>query len=104
MPLFETGATTIYYEVHGGGFPLLALAPGGMRSSIPIWANVPMNPIAAFADDFRVIAMDQRNAGRSSGPLDAENPWGSYVADQLALLDHLGIEAFHELGCCIVVS
>jgi pimeloyl-ACP methyl ester carboxylesterase len=48
-----------------------------------------------------MIAMDQRNAGRSHGPLDLADPWGAYARDQLALLDHLGIRRFHVMGCCI---
>jgi hypothetical protein len=101
MPLFERGATTIYYEDHGSGFPLLALAPGGMLSTVSRWQLAAINPLAEYGDDFRLIAMDQRNAGQSTGPLDVGDPWGSYVGDQLALLDHLGIDTFHLMGCCI---
>jgi hypothetical protein len=54
-----------------------------------------------YGEDFRLIAMDQRNAGRSVGPLDTVDPWGSYARDQLGLLDHLGIDKFHVMGCCI---
>ena len=45
--------------------------------------------------------MDQRNAGRSTGPLEVDDPWGAYARDQLSLLDHLGVERFHVLGACI---
>ncbi len=45
--------------------------------------------------------MDQRNAGRVSGPLDLSDPWGAYARDQLALLDHLSIDRFQVMGCCI---
>jgi pimeloyl-ACP methyl ester carboxylesterase len=48
-----------------------------------------------------MIAMDQRNAGRSAGPLEAGDPWGAYAADQLAVIDHLGIDRFLVFGCCI---
>jgi len=101
MPLLERGATTIYYEEHGDGYPLLLLAPGGMLSAIEIWDRAAINPLVEYADDFRLVAMDQRNAGASSGPLDADDPWGAYVDDQLALLDHLGIDRCHVMGCCI---
>ena len=30
--------------------------------------------------------------------------WGSYLSDQLALMDHLSISEFHVLGCCIGCS
>jgi pimeloyl-ACP methyl ester carboxylesterase len=81
MPYFDHGDTRIYYEEHGDGFPLLLLAPGGMNSTVDAWARVQLNPIADYAGDFRLIAMDQRNAGRSAGPLDATDPWGSYAGD-----------------------
>jgi pimeloyl-ACP methyl ester carboxylesterase len=101
MPRFDNGETSIYYEEHGRGFPLLLIAPGAMNSTVEMWANAALNPLAVYRDDFRLIAMDQRNAGRSTGPLDLADPWGSFASDQLALLDHLGVGAFHVLGCCI---
>jgi pimeloyl-ACP methyl ester carboxylesterase len=104
MPEFEHGSTSIHYEEHGDGFPLLLLAPGGMNSTIEWWARAAFDPIAAYARDFRIVAMDQRNAGRSTGPLDVQDPWGSYIGDQLALMDHLGLRRFHVLGCCIGCS
>jgi pimeloyl-ACP methyl ester carboxylesterase len=72
-----------------------------MRSSIPIWERAPWNPLRELADDFRLIALDQRNAGRSSGPITADDGWHVYAQDQLALLDHLGVERCHLLGGCI---
>ena len=104
MPLFEHDDVAINYEVSGAGFPLLLIAPGGMNSSIDWWSRAALNPLAVYADDFRLIAMDQRNAGASTGPLDLEDPWGSYVDDEVRLLDHLGIDRCHVLGCCIGCS
>jgi pimeloyl-ACP methyl ester carboxylesterase len=101
MPWFGRSETTIYYEDHGHGFPLLLLAPGGMNSTVEMWERAAIDPLARFGADFRLIAMDQRNAGRSTGPLDVADPWGSFVGDQLALLDHLGVGSFHAMGCCI---
>ncbi len=104
MPFFERDGASIYYEESGSGFPLLLLAPGGLNSSIAFWGRMPLNPLQAFSDDFRVIAMDQRNADRSRGPLDTRDPWGSYADDQLGLLDRLGIEKALVAGCCIGCS
>ena len=101
MPSFDRDDVSIYYEEYGEGFPLLLFAPGGMRSSIAHWEQSPWNPIAELAGDFRVIAMDQRNAGRSRAPVAAADGWHVYTADHLALLDHLGIERCHVLGGCI---
>jgi pimeloyl-ACP methyl ester carboxylesterase len=104
MPMFEHGDVAIHYEVHGEGFPLLLIAPGGMNSAIDWWERAALNPLAVYGNDFRMIAMDQRNAGLSVGPLDLDDPWGSYVSDQLGLLDHLEIDRCHVLGCCIGCS
>lgn len=104
MPTIERDGATIYYEVSGSGFPLLLLAPGGLNSAIPFWHRMTLNPITAFADEFQVIAMDQRNAGQSSGPLVTEDGWTMYAADQLAVLDHLGIDRALVIGCCIGCS
>jgi len=101
MPFFERDQTRIHYEVSGSGPPILLFAPGGMRSAISVWENMPWNPIEQLAGEFRVIAMDQRNAGRSTAPIGAEEGWSAYTSDHLALLDHLGIDRCHLLGCCI---
>ncbi len=101
MPVFSRGDLNLYYEEYGSGFPVLLIAPGGMRSSIPYWANAPWNPIEQLRDRFRVIAMDQRNAGKSTAPVRADDSWSAYTADQLALMDHLGIDRFHTVGMCI---
>jgi pimeloyl-ACP methyl ester carboxylesterase len=104
MPFFEREATRIYYEERGSGFPLLLIAPGGMQSTIAFWERATVDPWASYGTDFRLIAMDQRNAGQSQGPLDTADPWGAYAADQLGLLDHLGVDRFLVMGCCIGCS
>lgn len=101
MASFERGDATIHYDVEGDGFPVLLIAPGGMRSANELWSNMPWNPRTALNDDFRVVGMDQRNAGRSVAPVSADDGWATYTADQLALLDHLGIERCHLVGMCI---
>jgi len=45
--------------------------------------------------------MDQRNAGRSRGPVRGDHGWHTYTADQLAVMDHLGVHRFHVAGMCI---
>ncbi|HEY2525004.1 MAG TPA: alpha/beta hydrolase [Candidatus Binataceae bacterium] len=101
MPIFERANVSLYYEEYGSGFPVLLFAPGGMRSSIDFWRRSPFDPTAELAQDFRVIAMDQRNAGRSRAPVGAADGWETYAADHLALLDHLGVRRAHLLGGCI---
>ncbi len=101
LAFFEKDGTKIYYEVSGSGFPILLLAPGGMRSAIPFWESSPFNPIDVLSPHFTVIAMDQRNAGQSSAPISAADNWKTYTDDQIALLDHLNIERCHIMGGCI---
>lgn len=101
MPIFTRGDVSLYYEEHGSGFPLLMIAPGGMRSTVSFWERAPWNPIPHLATHYRVIAMDQRNAGQSKAPIRATDGWHVYAEDQLALLDHLGVNRFHVAGMCI---
>jgi pimeloyl-ACP methyl ester carboxylesterase len=101
MPVFERGDVSLHYEEYGSGYPVLLFAPGGMRSAIDWWHRSPFDPTTEFSNDFRVIAMDQRNAGGSRAPITAADSWDVYTADHLALLDHLGIERCHVMGGCI---
>jgi pimeloyl-ACP methyl ester carboxylesterase len=101
MATFSRDDVSTHHEEHGSGFPVLLLAPGGMRSAVPFWDNAPWNPVEQLAGDYRVIAMDQRNAGGSHAPVTGAEGWDTYAADQLALLDHLGVERCHVVGMCI---
>ena len=104
MPSFEHHGARIYYEEFGQGFPILTFAPAGLASVIDVWSqpSAPIDPTTEFATDFRVIAMDQRNAGgQSRAPITAQDSWDSYTADHIALLDHLGIDRCHLYGQCI---
>ena len=104
MPAIEHQGATIYYEEHGKGFPILTFAPAGVKSTIAVWSMpiVPINPITEFSSSYRVIVMDQRNAGgKSRAPITAKDGWHTFAADHIALLDHLKIERCHLYGQCI---
>jgi len=104
LPSFEHGDAIVYYEDFGQGFPILTFAPAGLQSTVAVWSqpSAPINPIAEFSPSFRVIVMDQRNAGgQSRAPITGQDGWDSYTSDHLALLDHLGIERCHLYGQCI---
>ena len=104
MPSFRHGDATIYYEEFGRGFPILTFAPAGLQSTIAVWSqpSAPINPTTEWVASFRVIAMDQRNAGgQSRAPITTKDSWDTYTGDHLALLDHLKIDRCHLYGQCI---
>lgn len=103
MAAFDHADATIHYDIDGpdDGFPVLLIAPGGMRSFNDRWNAMAWNPRAALAGAYRLIGMDQRNAGRSIAPVSGSDGWATYTGDQLALLDHLGVERCHVIGMCI---
>jgi pimeloyl-ACP methyl ester carboxylesterase len=104
MPSFDHHGAHIYYEEFGQGFPILTFAPAGLASVIAVWSepSAPINPTTEWAANYRVIAMDQRNAGgQSRAPITAQDGWDSYTADHIALLDHLRIDRCHLYGQCI---
>ncbi len=111
MPVLRREDAEIYYEEYGQGFPILLFAPGGMRSRSEMWHSPPGGPPRSWNDwtevlagHFRVVAMDQRNAGRSRAGIAADHGWHTYAADHLALMGHLGHQRFHTLGGCIGAS
>ena len=79
MPILKRADAEIYYEEYGSGYPVLLLAPGGMRSQMGMWHSPAGGPPRAWNDwtevlakNYRVIAMDQRNAGgQSRAPITA---------------------------------
>ena len=103
MPSYTRGDVRIQYEEVGSGFPLLVTPGGGLNSIMSGWPGQVFNAMEVFANDFRCITMDQRNAigGESSGPVQVDDPWGAFADDQLGLMDHLGIEQFLFMGYCI---
>ena len=111
MPVLKRNDAEIYYEEFGSGYPVLLFAPGGLRSRIEMWhppAEGPPRPWNDWTEElesrYRVVAMDQRNAGQSRGPITADHGWNTYAADHLAVMDHLGFKRFHTLGGCIGAS
>src|SRR5262245_54992042 len=110
MPTLKLADAEIYFEEFGSGYPVLAFAPGGHRSQADFWHRSPANPAnpppwldptAELAGQFRVVAMDQRNAGRSRGNVATTDDWRTFARDHLALMDHLGIARCHVIGGCI---
>lgn len=91
MPLVKVGDLQMYYEVHGEGFPLLLIM--GLRRNAEWWYR----QIPELSNHFRVIALDNRGAGRSGKPvMDYSIPL--FAADTAGLLDSLEVERAHVLG------
>jgi pimeloyl-ACP methyl ester carboxylesterase len=83
----------IHYIEQGDGEPLLVLH-GGMVSTNPIWAGVPVayaSHMDALAERFRVIAPDTRGCGRTPHP-DGPVTYDLLADDVIALIDELGLE------------
>jgi len=103
MPIFENGDVKIHYEEKGSGFPLLVIPGGGLEATIAGLDKHAFNPLNEFSDTYRVIALDLRtaNTGQSDGPIDPKRSWDIFTDDQMALMDHLGIDKFLVMGFCI---
>jgi pimeloyl-ACP methyl ester carboxylesterase len=72
MTDFARGDVHLHYDDHGSGFPVLLIAPGGMRSGGRVLVTRRGIRSEQLATRYRVIAMDQRNAGRSTGPIEPD--------------------------------
>ncbi|MBI3505518.1 MAG: alpha/beta fold hydrolase [Proteobacteria bacterium] len=81
----------LYVEDEGSGPPLLLIM--GLGASLETWVAQRQ----AFAAHHRMIAFDNRGAGRSASP---PPPWTvpAMATDAVGLLDALGIERAHVLG------
>jgi pimeloyl-ACP methyl ester carboxylesterase len=110
MPILRRDGAQIYYDIYGEGYPVVLFAPGGLQSVASMWKEHPaspgqpmpwMDPTVELSGEFQVIAMDQRNAGRSKAPIRDSDGWATYAADHLALLDELGFDRVHVMGGCI---
>jgi len=92
MPTVETSSgTTIYYEEHGTGEPLLCVM--GLATDTLGWAL----QVPAFSQQHRTVIFDNRDVGRSSaatGPYEVTD----MAQDALDLADAIGLESFHLVG------
>jgi pimeloyl-ACP methyl ester carboxylesterase len=87
----DTPGARIWVHDQGEGDAILLI--GGLGDHAEVWQA----QIDEFSRDRRVIAIDNRGAGRS--PLPAEGvSIGAMADDAAAVLDHLGIESAHVAG------
>ncbi len=83
----------IAFSIGGDGPPVLLLH--GFPQTRAMWSHI----APALAERFTVVCADLRGYGASAKP----NPVSAYsfremAADQVALMAHLGFEAFHAVG------
>lgn len=92
MPHVETNGIRMYYEEQGEGDPLLLIM--GITARGEAWeAHAEL-----WSESFRCIKPDNRGVGLT------DKPAGDYSSEMMAddyagLLDELGIESVHVVGC-----
>lgn len=86
MPLTITENTSIDYDVHGEGPPLILI--GGLGFGRWSW----FKQVPAFSRHFRTITFDAR------GERDLREGVTDLVGDVVALLEHLNVRKTHVLG------
>lgn len=91
MPTVLANDIHIYYEIHGEGEPLVLIA--GLSTDMTAYVRI----IGELAQKYRVIAFDNRGAGRTDKP---DMPYSiEMMADDTAgLLNAIGIEQAHVMG------
>jgi pimeloyl-ACP methyl ester carboxylesterase len=87
----DVNGINLYYEIHGGGEPLVLLH-GGLGASEMFGAA-----LERLAEGHRVIAVDLQGHGRTA---DVDRPirLETMAEDLAALLDHLGLERVDAVG------
>ena len=91
MPTAKVDDIQLYYEEQGHGEPLLLIM--GLGASIMGWSE----QIPTFSREVRVIAFDNRGAGRSDKPA-VRYTIALFADDTAGLMDALGIESAHVYG------
>jgi 3-oxoadipate enol-lactonase len=91
MPHLKVEDAEIYYEVHGGGAPLLFCSVTGCDHQAWKFHQVP-----EFSRDHKVILFDYRGTGKSSKTVQSYSI-KMFTEDAAALLDHLDAE--HAIVC-----
>src|SRR5258708_16082504 len=83
----------IYYDDVGSGAPVIMIH--GAATSSKVYDGL----TSRMAAQFRSIRLDLRGLGRSDR-VDAVSPT-AWCDDTMALMDHLGIDRAHLLGCSL---
>ena len=91
MARIQVGEGSIYYERHGGGFPVLFIS--GLSGVASFWKD----QVATFARKFDVITHDHRGIGQSDVSRSGYTV-DRMAADVIGLMDALEIKRAHVVG------
>jgi 3-oxoadipate enol-lactonase len=91
MPFAEIGAHRLYYEVHGSGEPLLAIAGTGQDHTA--WREV----MPHWSARWPTVVFDNRDVGQSSLAI-ASYDVADMAHDVVSLADSLALRRFHLIG------
>lgn len=90
---FTSGGVKLHYTVQGKGEPVILIH--GFAVNIQMnWAAL----VPALAQNYQVIAIDNRGHGLSEKPTTSEAYGTKFVDDVIALMDHLKIKQAHVVG------
>jgi pimeloyl-ACP methyl ester carboxylesterase len=92
---FDSNGVKIHYTVEGKGEPVLLIH--GFAANADFNWRVP-GVIKALAENYKVIALDNRGHGKSDKPHDPAKYGEEMAEDAVRLLDHLGIKKAHIVG------
>jgi len=87
----EVNGINMYYEIYGSGYPVIIIHGNG--GSIAEMGN----QISYFADDYKIIAADSREHGKSSGK-DERLTYEVMATDWAELLNNLKIDSAYVIG------
>jgi len=90
---FDSDGVRIHYLDKGAGEPVILIHGFGANLDVN-WAGI----INRLAQDYRVIAIDNRGHGRSHKPHETEDYGIEMVNDVVRLMDHLKIKKAHIVG------
>lgn len=88
----EVNGINIYFREYGKGDPLLLIM--GLSANADWWGEAFLRRLA---ERFKVVAYDNRGAGRSGKP-EGPYPIPLMASDAAGLMDHLGWESAHVMG------
>jgi 3-oxoadipate enol-lactonase len=92
MQQANVNRTSLAFEAHGDGEPVMLLHPSFVGN-----AFAPLLREPALAGRYRLVAYQRRGYGQS-GPAQSPLTIGDQAADCLALMDHLDITRAHLVG------